>query len=1052
MAKISRAFALLSLIFMSFLLLGSAFAGDEVSASDVLVFKVIERGEGIVEDGLRFVVLDLSGPVEYVETRDGMLNVSRRAGYRLIGPLIDDEGAYLPVNIYLTEHFEGEAIIILERAVKVRLVELYPWIDGRPLEARYRLELVNSSLGYPRVLYWSHGEDLFKRALGLRDGEILVPVSPGYRLFVEFEAAGDGGFSWSSEMTEAVKGGEIVSLLRAIYPKALETVNEEARRIRESLDWLAVSGVYLGYQRNRLEDAEQRIKLSGGMFEDGRIAEAYHLLRKAFIDLRGISSVLVGYETEPYSGSILVPLFLVLGALTLSHLVLNEKRVHIAAGVAFLSLIVFGFMALSFPALLPRDAWGWSALLYSVLIMLGLVWSLPSLSLEIRTQRGVALIAAASLAFSVAIRFLRTRPIRTWLMVAMATITVSSALLLVNTGVEGGVFVSSPIEKVSPIDIPHIIIYSRDYRYDNLAPVDTRYVEFLRSLGLSVGVRAETPIAPPSGRTYLINFREYNLRGVIGVEGETPIKRQLSGCLLEGSIDDIGDGPSSLLSSDLASSVGASVGSSINVNGRVLKVAGILRTDCPTYMKDVDGYFVSTLVKPPMSPVTPAGWSNIIVTGLEEAQRLGGLPTKIYVTGRGDEAIYGLAEVISLHTDLKVRVVKTSGDVFVFNLLNMAGIKGGEVLVVVGIAFLNLLVASLANYYERRGEFFTMSTLGLNPGHILLLSGAEALLLGIVASYLGVLATLSVLGVIPRLAAIPIDFKLTQESMLGVFALAIVIFVSSHLLSVRKSVILSTPAQTWKWALSKTLDEEGYWVVELPARIKASKIRHFITYMSSRLSEYSFTTTVNINVLGVEEDHEGDMCALKFIYSSTEQRAFRASCLLEVYRRGEWSSVILRLKVEAQDARFVDQYIREVAQLLRQFIIEYTSLTVRILVPLSRENAHLRPLLSVYNPSEVKLVWRGYDERDLERAVRLLEREMVRVEIVRLDPTGSIVAHAKTVIDAARDCDLICISSDDGYLSSIALLTAQRLEKRICVVKDSEVVEATPMGILEQLR
>ncbi len=1055
MAPRSAIFATITLFIVLYILVSCAVASTQDVAQSMIVFTVLRSDNRPVEDGVRFVLQEPSGSKVVLETVGGRLVVPAIMGARLVGPLVGSGEAYLTINTSLESFTDSglEPVIVLERAVIVKFVELFPWIDGSPLVVHYRLELEGGGSTYPKTMRWSHNVDELKRIVGLGEGEVLVPLSLGYRLYGEFEAAGGGMASWTADLTGLIRKAQVVSLLHAIYPQAMSLVEGVASETWAKLEDLTGRGVYLGYQIARVERASERIESSRELFEQGRLDEAYQLLRRAYMDLVGVSAVLSGYEGRWVSGGILFPLFMVLGALTFSHLVFGEKKSSILAGLGLITAITFGLMAVSYPFLLPGDAWGWSALLYSILAMLGLFLSIPSLGLEVKTQRGVALLAASSLAFSVAKRFLKTRPMRTWIMVAMATITVSSTLLLINTGFESEVFVSSPLEKASPPDTPYIIAYSREYRYDNLAAVDTRYVSFFRSLGLNVGLRAETPIAPPSGTEYYINNKRYNLRGIIGVSGNNPLPKELSQCIISGEVDSVGvQSSASVISQDLAENLGITVGSQIIVNMLKLRVVGIIGIDCPTYLKDVDGYFASTLIQPPMSPVTPAGWSNIIVTGFDEAVRLGAIPTKIYATGGGDDKIYELAEVISLHTNLKVRVIKSGGEVYVFNLVGLRGISGGEVLVVAGIAFLNLLVASLANYYERRGEFFTMSTLGLNPGHIMLLTLAEALFLGTVSAFLGVLVTLVVLKIVPAVAPIPIDFKLSMESLMGILTLSAIIFITSHTVSVRRSIILSTPAQTWKWTLTKTLDDEGYWKVELPAKLKASRIKHFTTYISSRLSEYSYTTTVNINVQGVEEDVTVGVHRIRFIYSSTEQRAFRAVCILEVYRRGEWCSLVLRSKIEAQDARFIDQYIREITQLIRQFTIEYASLTIRVLAPLGRDLGHILPLLSVYNPSEVKLVWRGTSEEDLRRAVEELERNMVRVAVVRLSSSGSIASDARTVIEAAKDCDLVCISSDDGYLSSIALLTAQRLNKRICIVRDSTVVEATAASLWEQLR
>ncbi len=1044
----------ISLFVVFYMVMGCVIANAESVTSSTIVLTVLRSDNKPVEDGLRFILREPSGSETVLETVDGRLVVPAIMGSRLVGPFIGSEETYLPINVSLRSLTDSglEPVIVLERAVKVKFVELFPWIDGRPLTVHYRLELESGKSAYPKTMLWSHHVDELKRMVGLGEGEVLIPSSLSYRLYGQFEAA-DGMARWTAELTGLTRKAQLISLLHVIYPQALRVVENASSETGFKLEDLAARGVYLGYQLARVERAKERIESSREVFEHGRLREAYQLLRRAYMDLVGVNAVLSNYDNRRISGGVLFPLFMVFGALTFSHLVFGEKRSSILAGLGLMSVITLAFMAISYPFLLPSDAWGWSALLYSILAMLGLFLSIPSLGLEVKTQRGVALLAASSLSFSVAKRFLRTRPMRTWIMVAMAAITVASSLLLINTGIESEVFVSSPLEKVNQPDTPHIISYNREYRYDNLAAVDTRYVSFFRSLGLNVGLRAETPIAPPSGSEYFINNRRYNLRGIIGVSGNTPLPKELSQCIISGGVDSVGlDSSASVISQDLAENLEVSVGSQIIVNGLRLRVVGILSIDCPTYLKDVDGYFVSTLIQPPMSPVTPAGWSNVIVTGFDEALRLGAVPTKIYATGGDDDKIYGLAEVISLHTNLKVRVVESRGEVYVFNLVGLRGISGGEVLIVAVIAFLNLLVASLANYYERRGEFFTMSTLGLNPGHILLLAVAEAIFLGTVSAFLGVLVTLVVLKIVPSVAPIPIDFKLSVESLIVILALSAVIFITSHTVSVRRSIILTTPAQTWKWTLTKSLDEDGYWKVELPAKLRASRIKHFTTYISSRLSEYSYTTTVNINVQGVEEDVMSGVYRIRFIYSSTEQRAFRAACILEVYRRGEWCSLVLRSKIEAQDARFIDQYIREITQLIRQFTIEYASLTIRVLAPLGRDLGHILPLLSVYNPSEVKLVWRGTSEEDLRRAVEELERNMVRVAVVRLSSSGPLAADARTVIEAAKDCDLVCISSDDGYLSSIALLTAQRLNKRICIVKDSTIVEATAASLWEQLR
>jgi hypothetical protein len=77
---------------------------------------------------------------------------------------------------------------------------------------------------------------------------------------------------------------------------------------------------------------------------------------------------------------------------------------------------------------------------------------------------------------------------------------------------------------------------------------------------------------------------------------------------------------------------------------------------------------------------------------------------------------------------------------------------------------------------------------------------------------------------------------------------------------------------------------------------------------------------------------------------------------------------------------------------------------------------------------------------------------MVRVIPVMIDENSAFAEMARVLVDAAEGCDLLCISSDDGVLSTLIFLTAQKLNKRVCVVSGQEVLEATPDSIWEQFR
>jgi hypothetical protein len=1053
--RYALAFAIIVTVFLS-----TTYADDYSATARV---RVLVYGGDQPPDGFVFYVLQRGGIVREITVSNGTLELPISAGYRLVGPAARGEAVYLPVDLPLGPHWiDGHSTIVLERAARIRISDQYPWIDGGPTRASYRVETYTAGGNYSGFFTWPHGPSELKRILGLGEEEILVPLRSEYKLYAKLQARDADGSPIVVEvdLTEKAKellslGDSRLSLLPLIFDLALGQVADRLSYTDEALHSLQREGVYLGYQRERLERVRTWMKQAERNAEEGLWAEAYFQLRKAFVEIENIGNVVGAYQGTGERGGLVFPLFLILASLVLTGLIGGEGRTAVLTATALLSGAMLLFITLFYPFLIPRDAWGWAALFYTALVMLGMILGIGSLGVEVKTYRGVALLSAASLAFSLSRRFLRSRPLRTWLMICMASITVAATLLLINSGAEGQIFGSQVIDRVEARGTHYLVLYGVDYRYDNPSDISLDYLPYLRSIGSKESVRAETPIYPPSGVQYLFNGSRYNLRGVIGVGGQPPFLAEVGECLLDGSLSEVGtrDG-ATIFSRDIAERLGLSVGSKVLVNGVPLMVSGILREECPTYLKDIDGYFASTLVQPPMSPVTPAGWTSILITGVDEALKLGATPTKIYLQPSDDTDPRRFAERVAYQTGLKIRLVTGDGEVYAFSLSRVTGIQGGEVVAVAGIALLNILVTSLANYYERRKEIFTMSTLGLNPAHIVLVSLAEATILAVVSSSIGVVMTLGILAAAPTLAEAAIDFKVNEWTALSMLGYTLAFFSVAHVVSVRRSIILSTPAQEWRWALTKTLDADGYWNVSLPARVRWDRVDRFLTYLISRLNEYSYTTTVKITVREVESAGEGEKRTrlLRFTYSSTEQRPFTSDTVLEVRRIEDKCEINLRCRIEAAHEKFIDQYVREIVQLIRQFIIEFASLTVRILVPVGVRRDHIPPLLNVYAPNELRIVFRGSAREERLEIISEVESRMVRVVPIQLSENNSLVESARALIEAAKECDLLCVSSDDGYLSALVFLTAQKLGKRICIVSGQEVVETTPESVWENFR
>ncbi len=1019
---------------------------------EVFSFKVAPASEVIVKladvtEPLKFYV-SAEGRSFYLQSRDGRIAFSLPAGSRatIYGPVLNASSPYLPIAYDLGALQNGVVELelkLVEGALFVIRTPM-PSLDGSLPRVRLRVKTF-SELPGPHILSYDQSNAAIALALGLTGYQFVLPA--GIPLNVSYEV------EWGSRQASFTVGplnlsrGEVYvddRLAKLLASEALELCSKELSNVLARLRWLEKRGFYAGLTREVVKRASEAISEARRVVEDS--PEVSATLAREARNLLVAASESIG---KIYAGArVNIPSLLfiiILASLGSASMLIEDESRRLAVGVALLVILVV-MVYVTYPGITDVDTVELILGMYASFLALILLTVVPYLLEGVRSEKGLPVFAAAAVALSVAARNLRRRGLRT----ALALLSVV-ALSLAVSSLSSISYYATTRELVTTAKVQEgvensLMVFSER----GLTLNDVVYV-FSQPETLEAGFMVSSaPRLEPYGY-----HAARTIRAFIALHGYSPVKPELSKVVWPPSaLEELSRRSDAVLVSSAWRDVGVQLGDTVDLAGIKLRVVGFYDPRALSSLKDIGGYDILPLSIRPDGTVEPVHPDEMVIAAPDTATRLGGFIKRIYArTGSGHELL-SLAKRLSTQGGY-VAVTRAANDyIRVYFPASTVEFRGSEALLPVVFVFLNVASVVLASVYERRSEIFTLASVGLNPTHIFLVFLSEALLLGFVGGALGYLASFAVFrGLQLSAAMVPVDVKSDLNSMVFVIALSAISSVAAGVLPALKASAYATPSLARRWKLEAEV-VGGLWRVEIPARVTADKAPQFAEFVVERLKEEGYGIERAITDVMLHERVEGGMqiYEIAFTYGRGGSQPFTAPSRLVIRPSDQgFYNVQLLVKPHSVYQKLYQRHVQEVASFIRSVTLEWASLRVRLLAPVGVDPTSVVELIRHYNPQLVIVVSRRGDPRivrEIRGRVRGLGLRPPAIELVDLKgkSVDELATEIKNLIPKA---DIVAIDSDDGVLSATVALAAAAEGRRVSVLREGRVEEASVDKLLK---
>jgi len=1024
----------------------------------VLELRASLTAEGVVvnEDSLEFVVkpasrivIELEGVQQpltfyvrsdkasfYARSNGSKLSFVLPAGSRAIvyGPKVED-AFYVPAAVNLGALSPGTTTLslkVLRGALYVLRTPMPRAGALSPPRLEVEIEPLDRLEG-PYVLKHSWDDPELLLALGLKGNLFVVPAGVPVLLRCYID-----GSVQLERVLNATPGQVYVDSELAVRAAAssLEAGLRALSQARARLSWVEKRGFYAGLTKLFIEEARSLLdRANAARAHQPELAaalsqEAFSLLQSAITRLN-----------ELYAGATasLPALFLLvlLSSLGLTALVIEDDAKRPAVGAAL--LVALGILVyLTYPGISEVGAMELFFSIYVSFFALVALLLLPHLLEGVKSEKGLPVFAAAASALSIAARNLRRRGFRTGLVLLSIAAMAAAVASLSSLS-----YVVSTRELVttarSPLGVDNALVA---FSQRGMTLVDALFVSSQPEVE-GFGLRVESqPRAEPysyvAGRA---------VRAFLAIGGYSPVDLS-SAVEPREALEVLASRSDVVVVSSSWKGAGIGLGDAIEVSGVKLEVVGFFKPAALGRLKDVGGYdFLPQAVHPDGS-VGPAHPDETLLLPVSTALKLGGRVTRVYAKAESPIDLLNLARKLVLHAGYVV-AARPAGDFLrVYFVGSRVEFRGWEALLSIAFAFLNVASVVLASVYERRREIFTMASVGMNPTHIFLVFLSEAFLLGFVGGSLGYLAGIAAFRVLQLAGArIPVDVKTGVADLAAVVSLSTISAVAAALAPALKASAYATPSLSRKWRLEAEV-VGGEWKVEIPARVPADKALHFAEYFVERLREEEHGIERAITGVALVEHAEGGapVYEVRFTYSKGGGRPFNAHTRLLVKPVDrEFYGITLHVKPLSAYARFSQSYVQEVTAFVRGIVLEWASMRVRLLAPVRADASIVVEMVRHYHPQLVVLVSRRGDGslvREIRSRVRSLGLRPPAVEVVTIKGT-SLDELVSEVRVAMAKADIVALDSDDGLLSAALALAAALEGRRVSVLRDGRVEEAS---------
>lgn len=671
------------------------------------------------------------------------------------------------------------------------------------------------------------------------DTPIKVEVSIFYSSGTQFRLYIDGGADFL-----VLRRGELMSvdLEKQLLPFEVNSCNEYEASTQSFINQAERVGFYVRYERNELLKAKNLLDAAMSAVTKESCDEAFADLREAYFLIRRVEESLPSMYLNASVSALFITPFLSFTAMATAA-VISGKRLHFLSlalllyGFLLLLLYLFypGYAILGAPSVVPLS-------LVSFVVVYSGVTGLPYAFRERTSKEGVSRISAVIMAFSIAIKNLRRRRLRTFLTLTLMLTSVFGFIALTSFSLEYGILV----EHLGKARLPDGILIRKQlaeggFAYDSIQRETYSWLEERLDLTVRAPKIENMVKEPPLG--HLVSPSTWSTFEVWGIVGILPSQEnkvtELNRTIIQGRFLEDGDLGGILISESAAQSLTVKIGDVLQFFNQSFTLTGIFGTTIFDRLEDPDGGpFAPYMPLVEGESITCPG-ERVIVMHQKTAEKQAGMVlSRVFV--QTSDARYGIPlarQLILKWAGMETQVFSAGQTYLVY--LGSYYLASGFVpaLVPLALAALNTKILMGNIVEERKREIMVMSSLGLNPFHITALFLSEALTISILAGSLGYVMGISSYHFMTLLPFSPL-VKHKVESLwaiLALFSSVVTAVVGCALPAIRSSIIV-TPSMVRKWRMEeKRGGLEEPWVLSMPVRLRSENLESFFSFVKNRL-------------------------------------------------------------------------------------------------------------------------------------------------------------------------------------------------------------------------
>lgn len=730
-------------------------------------------------------------------------------------------------------------------------------------------------------------------------------------------------------------------------------INERLITAQLGVDSIGSLGLYererLAKARKLLESARSAVDRSDYQTAQADSHEAYLIIEdveRALNDLY-INSVSSIYFITPFIGFV---------ATAIASILFDERVRRFVTSLALFSVLLT-LLIVVYPGyvLLQESGYGLLALLTVLSFVIGYsLINIPYTHGEKTSEEGLQLRSAIVAVYSVARKNLKRRKFRTFLTTLSVTIFVFSLIFLTSYSSEWG-FHTQPMARESPSEGFLIRKKAVESSHMPFAPIDLEIFEFVRShpeVTLAASIIENMPQSG-SRETTLVDIESsdsvFSVAGILGVEpSEEAILTQMNNVVVQGSYMVNSDVDSVMISEEAAKSLKVNIGDNVTLCNNTFSVVAVFNSRVLGDLRDLDG--LSLLPQGLEISMTPGGpvyipyyvsAEKVIILHKDSAGKLplNMVVSRVDVQTKNPNDIFALARLLVLLYPQYETFSSEAGKIQ-YAYIGPYHISKGfvENAVLLTLVILNVAMVMLNAVYERRNESRIMSTVGLNPSHIMAIFNAEAMIIAVVAGSLGYILGLTSFSFLKVLPLSPImRYKVDASWGIAAVCASILAVMLGSTLPASKASLIATPSLLRKFAISskeKPARGKDMWTFDIPIRITEEEVESFFDFMEKRLKSFYRDDSLNAaectkNIKRLERQGVRKPLAsyLSFIYKYsngvkviTDNQVF----LEESSGPGRYYIKLTSVNCSPWGGKIAETGPRQTAQFIRRLILEYT--------------------------------------------------------------------------------------------------------------------------------